>query len=304
MCDGHDARDAGLDGGRGTAPARARAAPRAARRPGAARGASRSAVSPWPGKCLAQAATPADCRPSTQAAACRATSAGSAPKLRTPMTGLSGEELTSTSGARSRSDAERARARVPMPAADRARESPGRRAGRARRCPAYGEPVRVVQPGDVAALLVDREEHVRASASRRSRAQRRPAARGSATFVAVEADRRRARRQTRAPASRARSVPAKPGMQGARRRASAAGEAHPFTAPPTSPLLIRPWTNRKKMMTGHGDQRRGGHHLAPVGLPRRAGLDEAAQPQRQGRRLLLVITTRATVNSFQAWRNA
>ncbi len=58
-------------------------------------------VSPWPGKCFAQAATPVDCRPSTQAAVWRATRAGSSPKLRTPMTGLSGEELTSTSGARS-----------------------------------------------------------------------------------------------------------------------------------------------------------------------------------------------------------
>ena len=58
-------------------------------------------VSPWPGKCFAQAATPVDCSPSTQATACAATTAGSSPKLRTPMTGLSGEELTSTSGARS-----------------------------------------------------------------------------------------------------------------------------------------------------------------------------------------------------------
>ena len=31
---------------------------------------------------------------------------------------------------------------------------------------------------------------------------------------------------------------------------SAAVRAHPFTAPPTRPLLIRPWTMRKKTMTG------------------------------------------------------
>ncbi len=58
-------------------------------------------VSPWPGKCLAHAATPVDCSPSTNAAECRATRSGSSPKLRTPMTGLSGEEFTSTLGARS-----------------------------------------------------------------------------------------------------------------------------------------------------------------------------------------------------------
>ncbi len=58
-----------------------------------------TAVSPWPGKCLEQAATPADCRPSTQAAVCRAHSSGSAPKERTPMTGLRGLELTSAVGA-------------------------------------------------------------------------------------------------------------------------------------------------------------------------------------------------------------
>ena len=61
---------------RGTAPVRGR--------PGSARSTSMrgiawcesTAVSPWPGKCLVQAATPADCSPSTYAAVCRATSCG------------------------------------------------------------------------------------------------------------------------------------------------------------------------------------------------------------------------------------
>ena len=57
------------------------------------------AVSPCPGKCFALAATPVDWSPRTHAAAWRAASAGSAPKLRTPITGLSGLEFTSTSGA-------------------------------------------------------------------------------------------------------------------------------------------------------------------------------------------------------------
>lgn len=61
-----------------------------------------TAVSPCPGKCLTQAATPALCRPVTNAAVCRATSSGSAPKDRTPMTGLCRLELTSADGAQSR----------------------------------------------------------------------------------------------------------------------------------------------------------------------------------------------------------
>ena len=59
-------------------------------------------VAPWPGKCLAQAATPASCNPSTAAAACAATRAGSAPNERVPITGLSSAVFTSTVGAMSR----------------------------------------------------------------------------------------------------------------------------------------------------------------------------------------------------------
>ncbi len=58
-------------------------------------------VLPWPGKCLAVAATPADCRPSTAAAACRDTRSGSAPNDRVPMAGFSASSSTSTHGARS-----------------------------------------------------------------------------------------------------------------------------------------------------------------------------------------------------------
>ena len=62
-----------------------------------------------------------------------------------------------------------------------------------------------MQPGDIAALLVDRDERERVRC----------------------ADRRGE------------------GAQLLRGRG-----AHPFTAPPTMPLVIRPWTMRKKMMTG------------------------------------------------------
>lgn len=61
-----------------------------------------TAVSPCPGKCLVQAATPADCSPETYAAVCRATSEVSAPKDRTPITGLSTLELMSADGAQLR----------------------------------------------------------------------------------------------------------------------------------------------------------------------------------------------------------
>ena len=61
-----------------------------------------SDVSPCPGKCLAQAATPAACWPSTNAATCAATRAGSAPNERIPITGFSGFEFTSATGARFR----------------------------------------------------------------------------------------------------------------------------------------------------------------------------------------------------------
>ena len=59
-------------------------------------------VSPWPGKCLAHAATPAACKPPDEGrAVARRRAAGSAPNERTPMTGLAGLLLTSTHGARS-----------------------------------------------------------------------------------------------------------------------------------------------------------------------------------------------------------
>lgn len=58
-----------------------------------------SVVSPWPGKCLAVAATPVPRYPFTCAATSRATARGSAPKDRTPMTGLAGSTFTSATGA-------------------------------------------------------------------------------------------------------------------------------------------------------------------------------------------------------------
>ena len=55
-------------------------------------------VSPWPGKCLAQASTPSAWQPRTNAAA-RAADAGTvSPQARTLITGLAGLLLTSQTG--------------------------------------------------------------------------------------------------------------------------------------------------------------------------------------------------------------
>ena len=59
-------------------------------------------VSPWPGKCLPVATAPCSWSPRTNAAPSRATSAGSSPKERVAMTGLSGLLLTSSTGAKGR----------------------------------------------------------------------------------------------------------------------------------------------------------------------------------------------------------
>ena len=59
-----------------------------------------TSVSPCPGKCLRVATEPPACRPRTQAAARRATSAGSSPNDRVLMTGLRGLLFTSATGAK------------------------------------------------------------------------------------------------------------------------------------------------------------------------------------------------------------
>lgn len=59
------------------------------------------AVSPWPGKCLRQASTPASPSPSTAARTQAAAVCGSAENARLPMTGLSGLVFTSATGAKS-----------------------------------------------------------------------------------------------------------------------------------------------------------------------------------------------------------
>jgi hypothetical protein len=97
-----------------------------------------STVDPCPGKCLAQAATPADCRPRTAAAPCRATSAGETPNDRVPITGLDGADSTSRHGARSRLIPSAARC-VPI-AACTASVSPASSTAPSAALPGYGLP--------------------------------------------------------------------------------------------------------------------------------------------------------------------
>ena len=114
-----------------------------------------TAVSPCPGKCLAHAATPADCSPRVHAATWTAASDAEDPKLRVPITGLSALEFTSATGPRSRVMPTRGELE-----ADRPPDRPGQRevVGRTeRQRPEHRAPVGHVQPGDVAALLVDRD---------------------------------------------------------------------------------------------------------------------------------------------------
>ncbi len=121
-------------------------------------------MSPWPGKCLAHAATPAARKPRTKATPWRATSAGSAPNERTPMTGLAGLLLTSTHGARSSvmpasaiiAPMALATAEVSRDVVDLSERGVAREAA----------PHRHLQPRDVAALLVGGHDWL-APASRR-----------------------------------------------------------------------------------------------------------------------------------------
>ena len=212
-------------------------------------------VLPCPGKCLAHAATPAPCRPATAAAACRDTRPVSAPKDRVPMAGLSAEPSTSADGARSKLIPRAARSAPIAWYTDLVSDGVVHRAERgvARVRAAVG----VGDPGDVAALLVDRDHRVdlgrRGAQPRGQRAhlvrsrdvlaEERDAGQAAAERVEDPARGRGARER------RDEDGVGQPGQQGVRgpdRRVL----AHPFTAPATRPLTIRRWTMRKKTITG------------------------------------------------------
>ena len=138
---GHDGFGAGLDGGRGTAPARGRAARRAARRPSAGRGASRRRVA-VAGEVLGAGrdAGGLQARDRRRRRA-GATSSGSAPKLRTPMTGLSRVGVDVGDRRQVEVDADGGAARRRPSAATAAGERRGRRRAPSAALPGYGLPV-------------------------------------------------------------------------------------------------------------------------------------------------------------------
>ena len=182
-------------------------------------------VSPWPGKCLAQAATPSRCSPSAKATAWRATSSGSREKLRSPITGFAGLVSTSATGREVEIHAQ-----VGELAAERAGQLV-----RVRRRAALAEPShrRPLGPGraqalHAAALLVDRH--------RERRVRRRALVQlGDQRAQSARASRRCARRARRPPRARRRSARRDPPAARSR-RIRRTGAAPAATAkPPRTP---------------------------------------------------------------------
>ena len=139
-------------------------------RPASEDGSSRcesATVSPWPGKCLAQAATPTLCRPSTKAATWRATTCGSEPNERTPTIALAGSTSTSATGARSRSIPTAASS--PPIAAPTRRVRAGSSTAPSAKFPGNELPLAGLEPRHVAALLVGRDDQLRPLGPQRGR---------------------------------------------------------------------------------------------------------------------------------------
>ena len=117
------------------------------------------------GKCFAHAATPALCRPRTNAATCRATSSPSAPNARIPITGFSGVRVDVGDGREVEIHPASASS-APIETATRSVSSTSSTTPSAA-LPGY-DSRRGLEPGDVAALLVDCDERSVRSARRSS----------------------------------------------------------------------------------------------------------------------------------------
>ena len=194
---------------------------------------------PVAGEVLRAGGDAAALRAATNAAAWRATRSGSEPKAREPITGFAGA-FTSATGARFQF--------TPTPANSDAIEAAiasstaRRRRLRAPRRPDTSCPF-PLEPRNVAALLVDREQEVAAFRTERRRARRALAGRD---VVGEEHD----------PSAAARQEAAHPvghvhAWEAREEQAAASAElAHPRTAPRVSPKAIRRCTSRKKTITG------------------------------------------------------
>ena len=200
-----------------------------------------TAVSPWPGKCLAQATTPCACVPRTNAATWRAT------QLRIGAEGADADHgvvgVRVHVGDRREVQADAAVGQIGGDPAcdgfgqlDVVDDAEGKVAG-------VRAAVLPLEPGDVAALLVDREQQARQRS--RQRAQ----------LVAVADVVREEGQPAEAALGEAqnpvrRLVTRKARQQAGRREPVECGVGHPFTAPAVSPNAIFRCTIRKKMTTG------------------------------------------------------
>ncbi len=134
--------------------------PRPAVRPAVPRCES-TCVSPCPGKCLAQASTPPDCVPLTNAATCRATSSGSDAER----AHADHRVLRVRVHVRDRCEVHRHAHRAQV-VSHRPRHCPGQLRvvdGAERQVARVGTAGLPLEPGDVAALLVEGDHDVRAS---------------------------------------------------------------------------------------------------------------------------------------------
>ncbi len=165
-------------------------------------------VSPCPGKCFAHAATPAPCSPRTNAATCLRDERAVGAERADPDHRVLGVRVDVRDRREVEVDADRRRARLRASAATRSRQlhvvdDAERGVARIR---AAGPRL---EPRDVAALLVDRDEQVRLAPSA-GRPSAREAARGSRRSRR-RGRRRRALRRRGGEPSRGRSDPRSPG---------------------------------------------------------------------------------------------
>ena len=227
----------------GTSSTRA-AAPRASPSTTGSPRCESTSVAPWPGKCFTHAATPPAWRPVTNAATWRATSAGSLAERADADDGV--ERVRVDVGDRGEVVGDpRRRASSPPSAAATDSVSAESSTSPSASAPGTELPARRLEPGDVAALLVDRDDRRgRRRGSTRSAAQLLPVPRRCART----GRRRRARRRARGEPVRRRV--AREAGQDAGAREPLERAAHPLTAPAVRPKAIRRWTSRKKTTTG------------------------------------------------------
>ena len=213
-------------------------------RSSAARGVSRSRSRRGPGKCFAQATTPPLCSPRHECRHVTRHEGGIGAERADADDGVAGVRVDVGDGRQVEVDTDAARSAA-IEAATRSVSSTSSTAPSAR-LPGYELPVLGLEPRDVAALLVDRDQHV-GSLGADAPPSTLPAARGRGRCA-----RRGRRRRARRPASRrAQSGAERPANRGrCTPRRGARGRAQPLTEPAVSPNAIFRCTSRKKITTG------------------------------------------------------